>query len=223
MFGPQFSGVPAECCKTAGSWRVGQHPPTERGGPLRSLIHEGRPRSVTTVLVLVILALVWAAVLVPPFLQGRREHRPSESIASFRQQLHVLERTTPGAARTSPARLDVGHYDNQSYDRRSNVSQLAHRSSGSPSGQRRRSDARRHRRDVFVYLLAAVGVTFLLALVVGGLAWTLNFVVAGLFLAYVGLLVSLQQQSMERDEKVRYIAPPTPRVEEPADLRRYGN
>ena len=173
-------------------------------------------------LVLVILALVWAAVLVPPFLQGRREHRPSESIASFRQQLHVLERTTPGAARTNLARLDVGRYENPSYDQRSNVSQLARRSAPSQPAQRP-GDARRHRRDVFVYLLAAVGVTGLLALVVGGPAWTLNFVVDGLFLAYVGLLVSIQQQSMERDTKVRYIAPPTPRAQTSIDLRRYGN
>ena len=55
----------------------------------------------TTLLVLVILGLIWAAVLVPPYLQNRREHRPGDSIASFRHQLSVLERATPeGRARS---------------------------------------------------------------------------------------------------------------------------
>ena len=34
-------------------------------------------------LVLVILALIWAAVLVPPYLQNRRESRPGDSIATY--------------------------------------------------------------------------------------------------------------------------------------------
>ena len=52
-------------------------------------------------LVLVILGLIWGFVLIPPYLQTRRESRPSDSIASFRQQLSVLERTTPGAGRAT--------------------------------------------------------------------------------------------------------------------------
>ena len=61
-------------------------------------------------LVLVILGLIWGFVLIPPYLQNRRESRPGDSIASFRQQLHVLERTTPGARSTNLSRLDVGRY-----------------------------------------------------------------------------------------------------------------
>ena len=38
-------------------------------------------------LVLVILGLIWGFVLIPPYLQTRRESRPGDSIASFRQQL----------------------------------------------------------------------------------------------------------------------------------------
>ena len=45
-----------------------------------------------THLVLVILAAIWAAVLLPPFLQSRSENRPADSISTFRNQLHVLER-----------------------------------------------------------------------------------------------------------------------------------
>ena len=57
-------------------------------------------------LVLVILALIWAAVLLPPYLQNRRETRPGDSIANFRSQLSVLERTTPGRS-SNLSRLDV--------------------------------------------------------------------------------------------------------------------
>ena len=180
-------------------------------------------------LVLVILALIWAAVLVPPYLTNRRESRPGDSIASFRRQLHTLERTTPGATRTNLARLDVGRYDTPTYDTRSNVAQLA----GRPTASRRpapapaalrRAEARRRRRDVFVVLLGAVGVTFLLAIALGGAAWTLSFVVDAAFLVYVGLLVSMQQQTSEREVKVRYMPQASrPQPEPQLALRRYGS
>ena len=179
-------------------------------------------------LVLVILALIWAAVLVPPYLQNRRESRPGDSIASFRRQLHVLERTTPSSSRTNLARLDVGRYDAPRYNPGSNVAQLAGRSAAgprpapTPAGMRR-AEARRRRHDVFVFLLGAVCVTFLLAVALDGAAWTLNFVVDAAFVAYVGLLVSMQQQTGERDATVRYMPQASRRPEPQLALRRYGS
>ena len=46
-------------------------------------------------MVLIVLAAVWAAFLLPPILRARAEHRPSGSITDFRRQLHVLARSTP--------------------------------------------------------------------------------------------------------------------------------
>ena len=43
-------------------------------------------------MVLLILAVIWAAVLLPPYLQNRSESRPADSISSFQRQLSVLER-----------------------------------------------------------------------------------------------------------------------------------
>ncbi len=155
-------------------------------------------------LVLVILGLIWGFVLIPPYLQTRRESRPSDSIASFRQQLSVLERTTPGhrVAATSPASTSAATRSPR-YDPRSNVRQLAHRSlrrsRGRPAPSHaamRRAEVRRRRRDVFVTLLGAVGVSFLLAVVLGGSVWMLHFVIDAAFVAYVAMLVSIQQQSM---------------------------
>jgi hypothetical protein len=45
--------------------------------------------------VFLLLGVVWAAVLVPPLLQARREARPIASIRSFRSQLWSLQRATP--------------------------------------------------------------------------------------------------------------------------------
>ena len=73
----------------------------------------------------------------------------------------------------------------------------------------RRAESRRRRRDVFVTLLGAVGVTFLLAVALGGSIWMLHLLVDVVFVAYVALLVNMQQQSMEKERKVRYM-PPTP-------------
>jgi hypothetical protein len=187
---------------------------------------------VTTVLVLLILALIWGFVLIPPYLQTRRESRPSDSIASFRQQLSVLERTTPGSRSSNLARLDVGRYEVPRYDPRSNVRQLAGRSAGRPGPARRpsaaamhRSEVRRRRRDVFVTLLGAVGVSFLLAVVLGGSVWMLQLLIDTVFVAYVAMLVNIQQQSTEREVKVRHL-PPTAARRAPQPqlaMRRYGS
>ena len=180
-------------------------------------------------LVLVILGLIWGFVLIPPYLQTRRESRPSDSIASFRQQLSVLERTTPGSRSSNLARLDVGRYDIPRYDTRSNVSQLAAARPGSgrrPSAAAmRRAEVRRRRRDVFVTLLGAVGVSFALAVVLGGSVWMLHFLIDAAFLAYVAMLVSIQQQSAEREMKVRHLPPTAARRQQAPQLamRRYGS
>ena len=45
--------------------------------------------------VFLLLGVIWAAVLVPPWLQARREARPIASIMSFRSQLWSLQAATP--------------------------------------------------------------------------------------------------------------------------------
>ena len=48
-----------------------------------------------TILVLLILVLVWAAVLGPSLLRRRFERRSGDSIGEFHQHLRVLRRTGP--------------------------------------------------------------------------------------------------------------------------------
>lgn len=170
-------------------------------------------------LVLVILALIWAAVLVPPYLQNRRETRPGDSIATFRSQLSVLERTTPGGRSGSLARLDVGRYEAPRY-----VPPAGRRPASPSHAAMRRAEARRRRRDVFLTLLGAVGVTLVLAVALGGSVWMLHLLVDLAFAGYVIMLISLQQQSIQAEEKVRYLRPAPNRASEPQLLlRRSGS
>jgi hypothetical protein len=209
--------------RTSGLPTIHGWPPGANYGPTE---HEGRLRSVTTVLVLVILGMIWGFVLIPPYLQTRRESRPSDSIASFRQQLSVLERTTPGGRSSNLSRLDVGRYEIPRYDPRSNVRQLAGSRRPSSSAAMRRAEIRRRRRDVFVTLLGAVAVSFLLAVALGGAVWMLHLAIDVVFGAYVMMLVSIQQQSAERELKVRHLPPTAGRRQvAPPQLamRRYGS
>ena len=173
-------------------------------------------------LVLVILAAIWAAVLLPPYLQNRRETRPGDSIATFRTQLSVLERTTPGG-RARSAAYGAERRDFPRYSSTPGFTPTAVRRTSS-SVSMTKSDVRRRRRDVFLTLLGAVGVTFVLAVAMGGSVWMLQLAVDVAFAGYVGLLVKLQQDSVEKDEKVRYMRPaPRRSAPEPLLLRRSGS
>jgi hypothetical protein len=46
-------------------------------------------------IVLLAVAAVWAAVIVPPLLRSRTENRPNSSVTDFRRQLSTLQRAVP--------------------------------------------------------------------------------------------------------------------------------
>jgi len=160
-----------------------------------------------TLLVLFILAVIWAAVLLPPYLQNRSESRPADSISSFQRQLSVLEQRTvvvnPSLQRTAAGR-------SLQYD-------------VAPSMRLSRNEAKKRRRDVLFTLAGAAGVTFLMALMLGGPVWGLNLVCDLLLGGYVLLLIQLQQRAMERDSKVRYLPSHSVRAEPAMLLRRSGS
>jgi len=138
-------------------------------------------------LLLGIIAGMWAVALVPPYLRNRNE-RVRDSISSFRQQLSVLERTRPGGLRPmGPMAV-----------RPIPVSA----SSAMPIG---RAEARRRRRDILFTLAGAVGITLLLALMLGGVAILCQLVADALLGGYVYLLVQMRKTEAERTAKVRYL------------------
>jgi Flp pilus assembly protein TadB len=160
-----------------------------------------------TLLVLFILAVIWAAVLLPPYLQNRSESRPADSISSFQRQLSVLERRSVMV--------------NPSLQQRGGAS----RAELVPAARLSRAEAKRRRRDVLFTLAAAAAITFLMAIMLGGPVWGLHLLCDLMLGGYVVLLVQMQQRQVERDAKVRYL--PERQVQarpEPAfALRRSGS
>jgi hypothetical protein len=171
-------------------------------------------------LVLVVLAMVWIAVLVPPAIRARSEGRPGDSITSFRRQLAVLQRTGPRSSRLA-------------YDNRLRATDLrghgvvrpfpAAASVGRPVTAASLSSARqrtlKRRRDVFAALLAAMGATLVISLIPGlRLFFVVHLLADALFAGYVALLVHLRNRRVEQDMKVRFL--PGPAAVEPALLLR---
>jgi hypothetical protein len=127
-----------------------------------------------TLVVLIILAVLWAVVLLPPMLRSRAE-RASDSIGDFNYRLDVLGRTN-GALRTAGAKPRVSR------------------------GYR----AAKRRRDVLRTMLAAVGGFGLLALATHAtIVWALFIVAAVAFAAFCALWAWARSVQMERAVKVR--------------------
>jgi hypothetical protein len=167
-----------------------------------------------TLLVLVILAVIWAAVLLPPYLQGRSDSRPADSISSFQKQLSVLEhRAMVSSPRPTGRQGELG------------LRPVAARYAPISSVPRMtRLEAQKRRRDVLFTLAGAVGISFLMALLLGGPVWGLQLACDALLGGYVYLLVQMAQQATERDTKVRYLPQRQARPAEPQLLlRRSGS
>ncbi len=127
-----------------------------------------------TLVVLVILAALWAVVLLPPLLRSRAE-RANDSIGDFNYRLDVLGRTN-GALRVAGAQPRVTR------------------------GQR----AAKRRRDVLRTLLAVVGGLGLLAIATHAtIVWALFVVSALAFGAFCALWAWARSIQMERSVKVR--------------------
>jgi hypothetical protein len=235
---------------------------------------------VNAVIVLLLLGVIWAAVLIPPWVQSRRETRPIASMRSFHRQLWLLERTSPAHRRGAGPRrrvassavtvyggssayapgdvyddefgdaayddefeayerydeidvdeldvdefdeldeLDVVHPDGvggpkpvrwAGEDRWAEVAEARRRrlaAERSPAAARRRLQGYRRRRRVLATLLLVAVATAPPAALVGGTGWWVAHAVADtLLVGYVALLVRRQRRSVEREEKVHYLAP----------------
>ena len=168
-------------------------------------------------MVLLILAVIWAAVLIPPALRMRAEGRPADSITAFHQQLAVLRRAGPRNGRSS------NWPPTGSGARRRHVS-LVDASIARPVAQptwngsrsiSARRNARRRRRDILLALLVAAGSTLVLGAIPAlRMLWLVHAVADCLLIAYVGLLVRQRNLATERELKVRLL--PTARRHEAA-------
>lgn len=151
-------------------------------------------------MVLVVLAAIWAAVLLPPYLQKRRATHPSSSVVDFNRQLAVLQRT--GRA-LDGADLREGYARQaQAYPTYGAAPQPA------DAGPRmNRQDVLRRRRDVFATLVCAALLTFVLAIALGGSVWLFHLLVDAALLGYTAMLMQIQQrrQAYAARDNVRYL------------------
>ena len=156
-------------------------------------------------MVLVVLAVVWAVVLIPPWLRNRAEGRPGDSIGAFHRQLTTLERTGPEPAppRTTPMSAALP--------------------AARPSSTAR-ARVQRRRRGVMLVLGAAMLTTLALSFLPGlRAALVLHAVVDVLFVVYVALLIRLRGLNAEREMKLRFLPDTRQQVEPVLALRRSAN
>lgn len=151
-------------------------------------------------MVLLILAVIWAAVLIPPFLRARAEGRPADSIGDFRRRLVVLERSGPSLmAPANRLRHAVPSYP---------VAQPMAFAATAPrsSDALRRARTLRRRRDVLIGLLVSMGGTLLLGALppLRGL-WVAHVVLDVLCMAYVALLIRARNIAAEKAMKLRVL------------------
>ena len=119
--------------------------------------------------VFVVLGLIWAAVLIPPFLRARSERR-AEFIDSFQEQMGALRKGRREAAAIN----------------------------GQPVPRRRVSAAKR-RRDVLGGLVGAMlGALLLGAIPSLRMVWVLFLFLLNLFIGYVSLLVHQRDLARRR-------------------------
>lgn len=138
--------------------------------------------------VLILLAIVWAVVLIPPYVRHRSDVQPGTSVTSFRQGLDVLGRAAPGRS-LAPVRTRPP-------------------TPAGPGAPRGRSAMRKRRRDVLFTLAGAAGFTLLLAVAFGGVAIALHLFVDVTLAGYLYLLVQMRKLAAEQAVKVRYLAAP---------------
>jgi hypothetical protein len=185
------------------------------------------------VVVFLLLGVIWAAVLIPPWLQSRREARPIASIMSFRSQLWSLQRATPSYGADV---YDVYGDDDpdDAYDSedaqvhalqaplptpaapgvigavvRPPSDGLGGRSASALTAAvlHRRAVTYRRRRQVVSLLLLAALAGIAPAVLLAGPWIVVEAVTTTLLVSYLGLLIRRGRREAERAQKVRYLTP----------------
>jgi Flp pilus assembly protein TadB len=134
--------------------------------------------------VLLILAVLWAAVLVPPVLRSRSESR--RGFGDFTSRLGaVAHRDSPPA----PRRARAG---------RSRLHAVPPAAGTTPRASTTMSPSQKRRRDVLMILVGAAVVTLGLAVLVTPMLWVAQVVADVLLVVYLSLLVTLKRRGSLR-------------------------
>ncbi len=160
------------------------------------------------ILVILILGILWAAVLVPPILRSRNDAGAGLGISD------VFGRLREGLGHR-------GHGNDLSLPRLQPIMGPVGPMGGPPGqigGQLgpvrvsgAMSPAQRRRRDVLVALLAAVGVTLLMAMFSSGVTfWVLNLLADAALVGYVYLLLQMKARAGGAERRPAQPARPGP-------------
>jgi hypothetical protein len=166
-----------------------------------------------TTVVLVVLGVIWAAVLIVPFVRSRAGRTFSDSVGTFSRHITSLEQAAP--VRFTPAnrlRGPVGpippYRPPAAIAHQAGLPPVVSRTGrNSPTGVLRRRQAQRRRRDILLVLVLAM-----IATLGAGMMPHLGVLLYGqamcdvLFLGYVGLLVNAQAaRRRARHPRIAYL------------------
>ena len=155
---------------------------------------KGEVEGELTFVVLVVLALIWGAVLIPPMIRNRVENNAADSIGDFRHRLGVLQKATPVVVQ--PAyRLQGTTRSASAPAPKLTFEQMA-----------RRRETQRRRRDILVSLGGAAIASLLMGVLLGMSSFLLlHLLFDALFAGYCYLLVQMRNQEVERRNKLRFL------------------
>ena len=152
------------------------------------------------ILVILVLAVLWAAVLLPPILRSRSEAGASpggigDFVGKLRAGLGHGQQSDPGLPPLQPIMGPIGGP-----------------APSTPMGPVRAtggggmSPTQRRRRDVLLGLAAAAGLTFLMAFFAGSMMfWVLNLLADALLGGYVYLLLQLKARNQVPGQGMRSV------------------
>lgn len=153
------------------------------------------PNEASSMLILLGLGILWAAVLLPPVIRNRDVlTRPLAAVASVGRS---ASRVTVGSAARSAGRPRVGASLSGVRSRRLRAFRSAATSVPDDVGS-----ARRRRRDLLLTLGGVAIFTFLGGVAVGGAVWMVHFLVDLLLVGYAMLVTQRHQLEAERRETV---------------------
>ena len=168
------------------------------------------------IFVIFVLAILWAAVLVPPILRSRAESAGtlggiSDFFGRMREGLggHRAGGSDPSMPALQPIIGPISPYGAPS--------PYGNASPSAPVGPVRvpggMSPGQRRRRDVLVGLLAASGLTFLMAAFSSGMTfWVLHLLADVLLVGYVYLLLQMKARSSSGERRAAPTVHPGPVV-----------
>ncbi len=146
-----------------------------------------------SIVAIILLVVLWAAVLVPPLLRNRRELVSRDSVGAFRSQLDTLGRAAPAGSPGGSVSARAASFAS---------------GGGWPGVPRNASEAEARRRDILMGLAVTAVVTLVGAALVASALWPLHLLVDVTLIGYVVLLARHRAMTVRRDQDVHYVHGP---------------